>query len=1041
MKKFYDYIFSMQFAGVLLLAIAAAIGTATFIENDFGTIAAKVLVYNATWFELLLLVTTISLMGSVFKYKLYQRKKISVLFFHLGFVVIMAGAAITRFIGYEGSMSIREGEASNELVSDQTFVQIWINDDGDTTYYDRSYLFSSFKRNRFSKTIDFNGESASFSFREFIPNAGKVLVEDPEGIPYISFVTVGVGGSRQNSFIEKGGTWESDSLIFNFQSDEMKDGEVKLFHLPEGQFKFIAPFDVTLFSMMEGTKDTLALNELHIIEPMKLYNFKGKQIVFRTLYERAVEKLVPTPSDKKEMGLHAVLMEVEYNGETEEIATLGGKGILGEKTSTTINGVEFSLAYGSKIIELPFSLYLRDFQLERYPGSESPSSFASEVTVIDKRENLEMPYRIFMNNVLNHDGYRFFQSSYDTDEKGTILSVNHDMWGTIVTYFGYFVLTAGLLFNFFSKRSRFQTLARASTRLRETAKKTLTGVLITAFSIAGLSSFSQASDNAGFVTEYGIDKEHAGKFGELLVQDRDGRMKPINTLSSEILRKIHRKNTYRGLNSDQVLLGMTANPAMWQSQPIIKVSHKDLKSILGISGKYASFNDFINMNTGGYILSDYVNQAYNKKPVERNKFDDDIIKVDERVNILYMVFRGDFLTLFPKPDDANNKWYTAASAEKVFDSTDAGFVKNVLPVYLKEVSNAMISGNWTKANEYAGYIDTFQREYGSEVMPPVFKRNLEITYNKVNIFKRLFPFYGTLGFILLILLFITIFNSRINLRAPILIISWIIYLGFFVHTLGLAARWYIAGHAPWTNGYETMIFIAWGVVLSGIIFARKSRITLATTSILASLTLMVANLSWLDPEITSLVPVLKSYWLVIHVAVITSSYSFLGIGALLGFLNLILIILQNKKNHKKLGITIKELTNINEMNLIIGVFLITIGTFLGAVWANESWGRYWGWDPKETWALVTVLVYSFVAHMRLIPGLSGLFAFNFASLISFSSVLMTYFGVNYYLSGLHSYAGGDPVPIPTFVYYTIAIVAIISVSAYFNYKRNRKLMP
>jgi len=214
---------------------------------------------------------------------------------------------------------------------------------------------------------------------------------------------------------------------------------------------------------------------------------------------------------------------------------------------------------------------------------------------------------------------------------------------------------------------------------------------------------------------------------------------------------------------------------------------------------------------------------------------------------------------------------------------------------------------------------------------------------------------------------------------------------------------------------------------------------MATTAILASVTLMVANLSWLDPQVTNLVPVLKSYWLVIHVAIITASYSFLGVGALLGFLNLVLISLQNRKNFGKLKDTIEELTNINEMNLIIGVFLVTIGTFLGAVWANESWGRYWGWDPKETWALVTVLVYAFVVHMRLIPGLNGVFAFNFAALIGFSSVLMTYFGVNYYLSGMHSYASGDPVPIPTFVYYTVAIVAIVSLLSYLNHLRMDKI--
>ena len=203
--------------------------------------------------------------------------------------------------------------------------------------------------------------------------------------------------------------------------------------------------------------------------------------------------------------------------------------------------------------------------------------------------------------------------------------------------------------------------------------------------------------------------------------------------------------------------------------------------------------------------------------------------------------------------------------------------------------------------------------------------------------------------------------------------------------------------------------------------------------------LAVAGMNWMDPEITNLVPVLKSYWLIIHVAIITASYGFLGLGALLGFLNLVIFIMKSKKNYKRLELTVKELSIVIEMTLIIGLFMLTIGTFLGGVWANESWGRYWGWDPKETWALATVLFYSFVVHMRMIPGLRGNFAFSFASLISYGFVIMTYFGVNYYLSGLHSYAAGDPVPVPSFIYYTVAIVIIVAVVAYINELRINKL--
>jgi cytochrome c-type biogenesis protein CcsB len=434
-----------------------------------------------------------------------------------------------------------------------------------------------------------------------------------------------------------------------------------------------------------------------------------------------------------------------------------------------------------------------------------------------------------------------------------------------------------------------------------------------------------------------------------------------------------------------------------------------------------------------------VGTALNKKPVERTSYDKDLIKVDERVNVLYMALTGGYLNIFPVPGHPENKWHNSEDLYANFDSTTAQYIASMLESYFSAVLQGMETGNWADADESLEVIKAFQVQYGSSIMPAPSKINVEIFYNNLNIFKKLFPFYGTCGLLLIIVLFAQVLNQKLKINWVVKAFMVAILVAFIFHTVGLALRWYIAGHAPWSNGYETMIYISWGTVLSGLLFSRNSKITLATTAILASVTLMVANLSWLDPQVTNLVPVLKSYWLVIHVAVITASYSFLGVGALLGFLNLVLITLQNKKNIGKLRNTIEELTNINEMNLIIGVFLVTIGTFLGAVWANESWGRYWGWDPKETWALVTVLVYSFVVHMRLIPGLKGVFAFNFAALIAFSSVMMTYFGVNYYLSGMHSYAAGDPVPIPTFVYYMVATIVIVSTLSYLNHLRMKKV--
>jgi cytochrome c-type biogenesis protein CcsB len=356
-------------------------------------------------------------------------------------------------------------------------------------------------------------------------------------------------------------------------------------------------------------------------------------------------------------------------------------------------------------------------------------------------------------------------------------------------------------------------------------------------------------------------------------------------------------------------------------------------------------------------------------------------------------------------------------------------------MYYDAVKKAIESGDWTGADEHLEYIIQFQTKFGERVMPSESKVNIELSYNRMNIFKRLASYYGYIGVILLILHFINILKPKINLKWVIRISSVIVIILFLLHTAGLILRWNISGHAPWSNGYESMIYIAWATILSGLIFVKRSEITLAVTAVLASLILAVAGMSWMDPEITNLVPVLKSYWLIIHVAIITASYGFLALGAILGFFNLILMNLKTKNNFERLNLTVTELSYIIEMTLVIGLFMLTIGTFLGGVWANESWGRYWGWDPKETWALVTVLLYSFVVHMRFIPGFRGNFAFSFASLITFSSVLMTYFGVNYYLSGLHSYAKGDPVPVPSFVYYTLIVIGVISIMAYLADRR------
>jgi cytochrome c-type biogenesis protein CcsB len=286
------------------------------------------------------------------------------------------------------------------------------------------------------------------------------------------------------------------------------------------------------------------------------------------------------------------------------------------------------------------------------------------------------------------------------------------------------------------------------------------------------------------------------------------------------------------------------------------------------------------------------------------------------------------------------------------------------------------------------------------------------------------------GLITLILSFISIVRPSFRPRRTMRVLVAILVLAFLVHTFGMGLRWYIAGHAPWSNAYESLIYIAWAIAFAGFFFVKRSPLTFAATSILTGIFMGAAALNNIDPQITNLIPVLKSYWLTIHVAVITAGYGFLGLGAVLGLLVLLLMIFYGHKKDPEILRAIKELTWINEMSLLIGLALLTVGNFLGGVWANESWGRYWGWDPKEAWTAVTILVYAAVVHLRFIPRFNTIYAFNVASVLAISTPIMTYFGVNYYLSGLHSYAAGDPVPVPGWVAPVLGVILFFILWAY-----------
>ena len=729
--------------------------------------------------------------------------------------------------------------------------------------------------------------------------------------------------------------------------------------------------------------------------------------------------------------MNVLVLEVVSGNQRKEVTVMGKRGVQHPPTTITLNGLQFHLSYGAREEKLPFSLTLNDFIAEKYPGTEnSYASFKSKVTVSGGGETF--PYDIEMNHILNYQGYRLFQSSFHPDEQGTILSVNRDFWGTLITYIGYILLFVSLLAFMFVGKSRFRKLNQ---QLKDLQAKRIAIVLALCFG-------SFATAQTSMVVP---DKAHAEKFGAMLIQD-DGRFKPVNTFSSELLRKLSKHDTYKGLTSDQVLLSMLLSPQAWYDSDIIYVrkANDSLHRFLGVSKgtKWVKPKDFFDAN-GQYKLAPLLKDIYNTNTP--NQFQKDFKEVDQRIGLLNRALQGDIFKVFPVPNDPNHKWIShldyVNDTLQITDPLYKQFVKNALPAYLILLQQATETGDYSKADKVLNNIKLQQEFYSAEVLPSSAKVQTELWYNRINIFEQLFQAYLYLGTVLFIVLLWNIFIPKQIFRRLTQIGIALLWICFILHTVGLAVRWYLSGHAPFSDAYESMIYVGWSAIGVGLFFSRRSPLTVAATAFVTAMILMIAHWNWMDPAIGTLQPVLNSYWLMLHVAVIVGSYGPFALGMLLGVINLLLMIVTTRKNVHKINLIQQELTIVNELALTVGLVMLTIGNFLGSMWANESWGRYWGWDPKETWALISIMVYALVIHLRLIPHWRGRWVFNFMSIVAFSSILMTYFGVNFYLTGMHSYATGDKIITPTFVYYAVGIVLLLGLVSYLRVKNTSQVLP
>ncbi|NVO01846.1 MAG: cytochrome c biogenesis protein CcsA [Bacteroidetes bacterium] len=1031
MKKALDILFSSKLTLILLLFFAICTGAATFIEDKFDTIAAQKLVYNARWFEMLMVLLVMNFIGNIKKYNLLSKQRIFGFLFHFAFILLILGAGVTRYFGYSGSMHIREGGSSNLVYTNETYLQIKTNTNSEnsTEYYPLS-LGGNIK-NSFSFSIKpDNNNKVKISYQDFITNAREQINENVQGGTDILELRVLFGNQVMVTLFKEGEIKNVGKYDLAFNNNKNPDA-IKIIK-KDGKLLINSKYDIIQTTLEETEADAILKDSTKEFKIDHVYKTDGVMFAFSKLYRNATIKWIKGMDDK--MGSNVLVVNVSANGKTQEIPVICNAQDINEFQDIEIEGMKFSIGWGQKEIKLPFSLTLDKFILDRYPGSMNPSSYKSDVTLSDPTKNTQEKHSIFMNNVLDYNGYRFFQSSYDTDEKGTILSVNHDFWGTWISYLGYLLICIASFFILISKNSRFSLLRKGIKKMRTDRKAGLLTIIL----IVCFSSF-------GFSQNKAISKEHAEKLSHLLVQTYDGRFEPLHTLAFDVMHKISRKDNFNvefkgELNGMQAFWDMLIDQKFWKAQKIIYIREKAVKDALGIEGN-ASFDELFDKNFN-YKLAKYAQEAFVKKPTEQNAFDKEIIKLDERANICRMVFDGTMLKLFPIDKSETYKWVDANDSVAFYPLT--GSVKainedlqlpifnytNILRLYFQRIMEAQQTGDYTQANKIVDYIESIQRQSNAgPILPSKSAVSLEIFYNNAKIFENTRNIYGVLSLLLLSIAFFQNFSSKKNKWINWILNGLIGLLGitFFYHTFGLILRWYLSGHAPWSNGYEALLTVAWGGVAAGFYFMKYSKITLASTALLAFAMLMTAGHSSYDPQLTNLQPVLKSYWLIIHVAALTISYGFLGLAFMLGIINLFLYIFRKESNSLKIDTLISELTKINEMNMEIGLFLATIGTFLGGVWANESWGRYWGWDAKETWALVIVVVYAFVLHLRLVPKLKSAYVLNVGSVIGFSSVIMTFVGVNYYLSkGLHSYGTGDTPMFPIWAWLMIfAVIALI----------------
>lgn len=643
---------------------------------------------------------------------------------------------------------------------------------------------------------------------------------------------------------------------------------------------------------------------------------------------------------------------------------------------------------GMKEEKLPFSLCLQKFEAKMHDGTNAVADYSSKFTVIDGDDKSEG--EVSMNNIYSHRSYRLYQSSYDEDGKGSVLAINADPYGIPVTYTGYALLFISLVWMLFDPKGGYRRLLKSPL-----LKK---GALMTALILSmGNIQTLHAESATGNLQNAVLPKETAEKFGELHILYND-RICPVQTFALDFCKKIYGARSYQGLTAEQVLSGWVFYGNTWANEPFIKIKSGEMKTAMNLPD-YASLNTFFNREMGGYTIGQYVQEYYNG---QQDKFHQQAADIDGKIQIIMELREGISLKVLPYTFTKNVKatkdhsfikagtttWFSPVDKlPQAVEHQHALYIRNVFSLLNGDVK----AGNTSRVNEFFVKMKKYQEVSSGNSLPTATQYKAERINNAFPFATILFMANLTLGFIAL---FYTIYRMTKKREIKVLNIALPILLGvsFLALTFGLALRWIISGNVPMSNGYESMLTVAWFVMLISILMQLRIRIVMVFGFLISGFFLLVSHINQMDPAIGQMMPVLNSPLLSIHVSIIMMSYALLSLTFICGIMGICM------RSHGE------ELQALSRIFLYPALTTMGFGIFIGAIWANVSWGNYWSWDSKETWALITFMIYAVVVHTQSLPVFRKPLVYHIYITLAFLSIAMTYFGVNYFLTGMHSYA-------------------------------------